>query len=348
MERRADGEFAHDYAGFWVPPVKFFDGYSYSIYNRKLGEGSGYRFVLNPWSSQHSYDFRLLTVKETVITPTGSRSLISVLTVKNRGKKKAKVPIRLDVDIDMKQMNLKWPLREIKHNPIWNRRAIHVKASGKPWHLVYGLGISDAELLSASPKGIGIEIELRPGETAEIPFIFSASLHSKRDALESYDSAYSGWKGIVKRERAASVRAISRDVLETPDELVNTAHSWSKLHKHGIKTHKRKSARGKRDSHTHEIDDIIHTIEHSKSRKERLDAICKLRRELMTSWGVRTKSKGKGYHAAHPKNGAVSMRHTAFLAKAMVKHGLSDDAVKMLSAIGKDVSRGHIGVALRT
>lgn len=246
VHRYADAGFKTKWTGYWSPPLKFFEYFTFRINGEHLNSSNSTEFILNPEDASHYFKLKDFDVVESVFVPDGVPGFVSELIVKNTSGEKRQVGIGLEaaVNIRTKADDQGTPNYAAAFHDV--RRAVIVKDE-KGRSAACGVARTDKKLSiewdeSSShetrcpdsgqrcflPGDYTVRLELRAGESASIPFIFAAS-ESEEELFKSYDSLLAGWKKALAEKKQSMKKWLASSVVETPSEAINQAFSWASV-----------------------------------------------------------------------------------------------------------------------
>ncbi|MBN2101314.1 MAG: hypothetical protein JW716_00390 [Candidatus Aenigmarchaeota archaeon] len=251
MQRYADTGHKTKWCGFWSPPLKFIDYYSYKISSDGrefwLGWDNCESFRLSKWGATHYFADSELSIEESVFIPIASRTMVSVIRFENKSDKKIDLSIMPEVAVDMRNKFENFHERVYKTHFNHVRDSVIVKALTGPWYLMFGVGKtgfrkdvkftenpyyrehSPGERLRCYiPGEYKVSFQLKPKESIDVPFVFSGSFKSNTNLTKHFDKAYNGWQDLLKERIKEAENKETELYIETPDETINEGFSWAR------------------------------------------------------------------------------------------------------------------------
>ncbi len=190
--RFTSSAFGSKWSGLWFPQKKVLDYYAYSVNDEWLGTHNCTDFKRSPGAAKHDFRLKGLAVSETVCTPKNGRGLVSVLSVRNTGRKDRDIVVSLKPGVNIRHI---WENAHSRKYLSSGRNSIKVKSDlmefvvytkdgrfrseptyrkHRPGDYIREWGWKDEfEQSVYEPGTLDVGVKLPAHKTVKVPFIFS-------------------------------------------------------------------------------------------------------------------------------------------------------------------------------
>lgn len=235
FSRFLDASFKRSWSGFWQPPVKCLNYFSYDLNQRPLTERKVKRAQLKGDKLCFEYDLGAITVTEENLVH--RQNLLSLLEIKNNSQQEREINLSLRLGLTAKDKHES----KINYTPQFDdlRQAVRVKSDSR--NVLYGLvrgkgdinwqrnelyqSQADEDSVSSfSPGNYQVTCQVDPDQLKRLPFIFSFT-PPNQDPRLPFDVALNSWFELkfVKSGHLHTNR------LKTDSEAIDRGYTWSNV-----------------------------------------------------------------------------------------------------------------------
>jgi len=238
FSRFMDSEFKHKWNGFWQPPVKCLNYFSYDYNQRPLTSKRLEAAHLRGDKLRLEYDLGAVKIIEEDVVH--RQNLISIVEIKNNSDQDKQISLDLNVGLTAEDPQGK----DLKFSSRFDdlRQAVGARAQDRS--ILYGLVRSKGEVSwqqneiyetetaqtksqsqkSFSPGDYHVTCQVGAGKLKRLPFLFSFTPR-QQDVRVPYDVALNSWF----EQKFVKSGHLHKNRLDTSLDVINNGYNWSNV-----------------------------------------------------------------------------------------------------------------------